>query len=323
MTKSFYSNGKLLLTGEYAVLDGALSLALPTKYGQSMLVEEMDTHELCWRSFDENEDIWFEGTIDLSARERAAKGETSFSNSSGNGRQKSAEWRAIAETLSEILYQAKKLNPDFLGHHKGYSVETKLSFSRDWGLGSSSTLINNIAKWAEVDAYQLVWNAFSGSGYDIACAQKNHPILYSLVGGKSMVSEVDFNPSFQDRLYFIHLNKKQNSREGIASYREKDFNKTLLVEKISAITRKTVSCTSLSEFESLMNAHETLLSQTLGMPTVKQLLFADFEGTIKSLGAWGGDFILATGNQKTPSYFKKLGYTTVVPFADMVLKPGI
>ena len=27
-------------------------------------------------------------------------------------------------------------------------------------------------------------------------------------------------------------------------------------------------------------------------------LFSDFNGSIKSLGAWGGDFILATGNQK-------------------------
>jgi mevalonate kinase len=29
---NFYSNGKLLLTGEYLVLDGAKSLALPTKF---------------------------------------------------------------------------------------------------------------------------------------------------------------------------------------------------------------------------------------------------------------------------------------------------
>ena len=37
-SQSYYSNGKLLITGEYAVLDGALSLALPTKFGQELNV---------------------------------------------------------------------------------------------------------------------------------------------------------------------------------------------------------------------------------------------------------------------------------------------
>jgi len=36
---SFYSNGKLLITGEYLVLDGAKALALPTKYGQGQIVK--------------------------------------------------------------------------------------------------------------------------------------------------------------------------------------------------------------------------------------------------------------------------------------------
>ena len=34
--KYFYSPGKLLLTGEYVVLDGAKSLAIPTIFGQSL-----------------------------------------------------------------------------------------------------------------------------------------------------------------------------------------------------------------------------------------------------------------------------------------------
>ena len=33
---NFYSPGKLMLTGEYLVLDGASSLALPTMLGQSL-----------------------------------------------------------------------------------------------------------------------------------------------------------------------------------------------------------------------------------------------------------------------------------------------
>ena len=55
--QTFYSNGKLLITGEYVVLDGALSLALPTKFGQSLIIESINDQKLVWKSFDEKEEI--------------------------------------------------------------------------------------------------------------------------------------------------------------------------------------------------------------------------------------------------------------------------
>ena len=39
----FESNGKILLTSEYLVLDGAISLALPSKLTQKLFVEEIDS----------------------------------------------------------------------------------------------------------------------------------------------------------------------------------------------------------------------------------------------------------------------------------------
>ena len=39
MKTTYYSNGKLLITGEYLVLDGAEALALPTKFGQNLIIE--------------------------------------------------------------------------------------------------------------------------------------------------------------------------------------------------------------------------------------------------------------------------------------------
>ena len=38
--QTFYSNGKLLLTGEYVVLDGAKALAVPTRFGQNLIVKK-------------------------------------------------------------------------------------------------------------------------------------------------------------------------------------------------------------------------------------------------------------------------------------------
>ena len=49
----FYGHGKLLLTGEYFVLDGAMALALPTTVGQSMKVRYRHSYQptLNWKSF--------------------------------------------------------------------------------------------------------------------------------------------------------------------------------------------------------------------------------------------------------------------------------
>ena len=52
---------------------------------------------------------------------------------------------------------------------------------------------------------------------------------------------------------------------------------------------------------------------------MKKLKFKDFKGEIKSLGAWGGDFILASGDD-SPSYFKSKGYKTIIKFDDMVYR---
>jgi hypothetical protein len=55
-----------------------------------------------------------------------------------------------------------------------------LEFDRHSGLGSSSTVINNIAKYAGVDAFALNKIIFSGSGYDIACANAKKPVLFRI-----------------------------------------------------------------------------------------------------------------------------------------------
>ncbi len=306
----FYSNGKLLLTGEYAVLDGATALAVPTKFGQDLVVEKIQEPQLVWGSFTHDGECWFEAIFDLPKLRLV----NATFNSDKEG---SAEF--IAETLQSILQEAKKLNPEFLQSKTGFIVKTHLTFPRNWGLGSSSTLINNIAQWANVNAYELLGNAFSGSGYDIACAQNDTPILYKLAEKKPIVDRCNFNPSFNENLFFVHLNQKQNSREGIQRYRENNKNKQESIDLLSDITFRFAKSENLKEFEYLMKEHERLISSIIGLPTVQEKLFPDYFGTIKSLGAWGGDFILATGNENTPAYFKEKGYTTILSYSEMIL----
>lgn len=302
LKKTFYSNGKLLLTGEYAVLDGAMALAVPTKYGQTLEVEISDKQEINWKSYDEQNKIWFEDNFDLDNFESAEP------------------QNPISKTLSNILLEARKLNPEFLFKGKGYKVNTKLDFPRNWGLGTSSTLINNIAQWSKTDAFTLLNNSFGGSGYDIAAAQNNFPILYKIENKKPKIKKATLDWDFKESLFFVHLNQKQDSKKGIAHYKNTGANQAA-IQGVSEISLKLCQCKSLVQFENLIEEHERIISKTIGLTTIKESLFKDYPGAVKSLGAWGGDFVLATGNEDNKDYFRGKGFETIISFLDMT-KPN-
>ena len=291
----FFAHGKLLLTGEYAVLDGALAIALPTQYGQEMHITPSEREGIFFRSLTQKGIPWYEGQLFV--------GDTN----------------PITQTLERILSQAQRMQPNFLTGQSVH-VETRLDFPREWGLGSSSTLISMIAEWAEVDPYELLWNSFGGSGYDIACARASSPILYQLIEGKAKVYPIYYNPPFAASLFFVYLNKKQNSREGIALYQGLKKNKKPLVTQLSQLTEEIYRTHSLDTFSKLLSEHEAVLSSYLRLSTAKDSLFKDFSGTIKSLGAWGGDFVLAIGEESyIKEYFISKGMQTILPFAQMIL----
>jgi mevalonate kinase len=303
MKTTFYSNGKLLITGEYLVLDGAKALALPTKFGQNLTVEKSNGNEIKWTSYDADGSIWFDETIPLTEIVSTTPFET----------------ESIKNTLITILRTAYQLNPNELLISEGYVVTTRLTFPRKWGLGTSSTLINNIAQWFKIDAFTLLKNSFGGSGYDIACAQNNDPVLYQLEQGKPIVEAAKFNPSFSKNIYFVYLNQKQSSKSAIASYREKKNNLETQKEVINQITQKVLQAENEITFAQTLENHEELLSTILETKTVKETLFPDFNGTIKSLGAWGGDFVLVVSRENPKSYFLDKGYETVIQYSDMIL----
>ncbi|MDN3724846.1 GYDIA family GHMP kinase [Aequorivita sp. SDUM287046] len=297
--RKFHSNGKLLLTGEYVVLDGASALAFPTKYGQSLEVENSEKERIHWQSFDEKGEVWFEEFFDLK----------NFENQTGQAE--------ISNTLSKILREARNLNPDFLIKSDGINIKTKLDFPRIWGLGTSSTLINNIAQWAAVNPFDLLKNSFGGSGYDIAAAQSDAPILYELKNKRPEFRKVHLPWDFTDSLFFVHLNKKQDSKEGIERYRNASV-RPKDIENISDISKKLLQCRTLKDFENLMESHEKVISEIIKMESVKQRLFPNFNGIVKSLGAWGGDFVLATGAESEMDYFRNKGFGTIISFSEMV-----
>lgn len=303
-SQTYYSNGKLLLTGEYVVLDGAESLAVPTRFGQNLVVNEGKSDGLQWTSFDADQSIWFTDTIAFDA----------IKNRIGSDLND-----PVKNTLIEILYHAHILNPKVLSN-KGYEVETHLTFPRNWGLGTSSTLINNIAQWFQIDAFKLLHASFGGSGYDIACAQTNHAIVYQLIEELPSFTSVPFEPSFKAHIYFVYLNQKQSSKSAIANYLTQRHKSIAIVPKINKITQQIIHCKTLSEFAQLMEYHEILMSEILETTTIKERFFSDFDGVIKSLGAWGGDFIMVIAPENPTQYFKDKGFDVLLSYDELILQ---
>lgn len=298
----FYSNGKLFILGEYYVLQGAKVFALPTKFGQYLNVFPIQSKVLSWKSYDADGSVWYND--DIAIADVLSNNQTSTDK--------------VRNTLIDILHQAHLMNPLIL-ESNGFVVETKLTFPRNWGLGTSSTLINNIAQWFQIDAFQLLEKSFGGSGFDIACAQHNTPVTYQKKGSEVAVEEVIFNPAFKENIYFVYLNQKRDSKEAIANFRKKQKNLTNEIVEVSKMTDDLLTITDLNHFINFFKKYESNLGGILEVPTIQEQLFPDFEGLVKSLGGWGGDFVMVASHQNPESYFKSKGYATIISYNDMIL----
>lgn len=292
-----------MITGEYTVLDGAIALALPTKFGQYLHVADAENKTFSWKSYDKDGSIWFEDEISFEV----------VKNKSHNNSE-----NTIRNTLIDILHQAYRQKPDFIENSSGYKITTTLTFPRFWGLGTSSTLLNNIAQWLKIDAFELLRESFGGSGYDIACAQNDTPILYQLEGEKTFVKPIAFQPEFAKNIYFVYLNQKQSSKTAINAYRNKRQNIEDIIPEINKITAAAVKADNSNEFSKIMQSHEIIMSHVLETQTVKEAIFHDFKGIVKSLGAWGGDFVMVISEENPEAYFKARGYDTIISYTNMI-----
>jgi mevalonate kinase len=303
----FYGHGKLLLSGEYFVMDGAMALALPTSVGQSMKVKYRHSYQptLNWKSYDHSGKVWFESDYEF-WHFKPIKTQTSDKQ----------------DFVHQVLRAARMQNPHFLRDDVDVFVETKIEFPLEWGLGSSSTFLYNIAQWAYVSPFELMKKTIGGSGYDIACAQAMGPIRFQKTDNKPQWESATFNPSFKDSLFFIYLGQKQSSEQEVLKYQSaKIEGKQQIVQELSQLTLEMISCQSLGSFNKIITCHENIISTALNYEKVKTKFFSDYWGEVKSLGAWGGDFVLATSDrspQETRDYFTSKGFSTFIPFSEIV-----
>jgi len=276
MSSRYFSHGKLMISGEYLVLSGATAFALPVRFGQSLQVLESGSQgKLNWKTL-VKENHWFSAGFSIPDFEVINHNDSK-----------------AADFVRNLLHAARALNPAFLHGNKGFEVVCSVDFDLQWGLGSSSSLISNVAYWAEVDPLELHARVSKGSGYDVACARSEKPILFKSNNSKVQISTVDFQPPFSENIFFIYLGRKKDSQAEVNKFMSGKDHYSSEVDRISAISLEMAACTSSEKFGSLMREHEQIMAGVLGKPTLKESLFSGFPGEIKSLGAWGGDFAMA------------------------------
>ncbi|MEI6574862.1 MAG: GYDIA family GHMP kinase [Bacteroidota bacterium] len=300
---SYRANGKLLISGEYLVLKGATALAIPLIFGQTLSISDSNTDHISWESHDKSGRWFFEEIKPGSFAVLDTDSET------------------IAGKLNTILIAAKKLNPDFL-KKGGICVTMSANYPLHWGLGSSSSLISLISQWAKVDSWELYRHCFNGSGYDLACAKNDFPLFYRLIDSKQEIIRANPGEALKKYSYFAFLGKKQDSSVEVDSFL---LNNKVSGHDIARITALSIDICNEGNYDSLYKKvaeHESIISEILCRPTLKEERFPGFPGMVKSLGAWGGDFAMFVSDlpgMKVTSLLKNLGIAdTIYTFNELI-----
>ena len=303
---SIHANGKILLTGEYLVMEGAVALAVPLKVGQEFTLAKGEKEGvLAWEAYD-TDGQWFRGVFSL-------PGLTVLESTDD----------AIARKLERLLLAARSLNRSFLSDGSGLKAVTRLSFNRNWGFGSSSTLISIVARWAGIQPVELHRLVSKGSGYDVACSIAESPVFFKIQDNRHEMTSVDFDPPFAENMFLVYLGNKQYSDTEVENFSQQsggDLSRQ--IQRISEISLQLSKENNLESFMNLLSEHENIIAGILGRETVKDMLFSDFKGVVKSLGAWGGDFVLAVstlGEAYIRDYFISKSLLTLLPYSSVAL----
>jgi mevalonate kinase len=277
----FYSRGKLLFTGEYLVLKGATALTAPLVLGQSLTFKTNNQPGTVQWTSNEKGSNWFRATFKLPFFELVESSD-----------------ELIALNLLRYFNALKVLNPSIAEAKRGYSFVSDLEFDRSWGFGSSSSLTSNLAYWADVDPFKLHQHVSKGSGYDVVCSREEGPVLFSTDGSGFQTETVDLDPAITDALYFVYLGQKASSDREVSRFLQKGKSFKSEIHQISELSRHIAYAKNIRDVCFYIKEHEQIIASILKMEPLKETLFRDFQGEVKSMGAWGGDFALVAWQEE-------------------------
>ncbi len=297
--RTFFAHGKLLLTSEYVVLDGVPALAVPTVLGQRLeAIEAATSSFLHWTALDSNGRVWLDGIL-----ERTEGG-----------------WKASDEALEPVAYllnASEKISQRTL---PGGQVRTQLEFPSNYGWGSSSTLISLVAQWQGIDALPLHFATQNGSGYDAVCATAPGPLWYRKTADQTAEWKSTSLAHWpHNSLYLVHLGHKQQSAADVVRYRS--LTPSLSdVKGIEHAARALFEAATFDDWGHAARIHETRMAAILGRTPISEGALKGYPHACKSLGAWGGDFVLVQVADDTDlQWFKDQGFSTVLPWKTSVV----
>lgn len=290
-SRSVFSHGKLILMGEYAVMHGADAICLPLNTGQRFMSSPSDDGKIHWQ--------WSYKDILMAGFFADAETLTQTSEVTGN-----VFWPI------DLINLIRKSNPDFLKN--GARLEFHNLFPPRWGLGTSSATISSLCRLAGVDPFKINQDLTGGSGADIATAISDKWILYRK-GITPQIWTIPVNYRFAENTWFVYSGKKQQTATHISKVSTLFEREPGSWAPVNEFVYRFIAATTLPELMKIVYDHELFIAEATGLLSIRYR-FPDFPGTIKSLGAWGGDFFMVLSQQNdefVKNYFNQKGFRDV------------
>ena len=275
-----------MLCGEYAVTIGIEALALPVSLGQWMYVWEFDSpgggDRLIWEAKEKDGSTWLNESFALPLETMEAETE------------KSSERDRSREVLHSMLSMVAE---GFWKTGKSYRIETQLEFDRSSGLGSSSTMVANFARFAGLDAQKVQQKVLGGSGYDVALAELGKGLVFWKNAEVANWDAWKLSADLTSKWKIVFLGKKQNSRNALADVKGKlmEIEKDdFLMHQLQQVCAAVKMANQVPMLEAGLEMWQAILAMSLGLETPYQhFKFQPTKGGLcKWLGAWGGDMLL-------------------------------
>lgn len=275
-----------MLCGEYVVIIGVEALALPVSLGQWMYVWEFDSpgggDRLIWEAKEKDGSTWLNESFALPLEAMEAEAE------------KSSERDRSREVLHSMLSMVAE---GFWKTGKSYRIETQLEFDRSSGLGSSSTMVANFARFAGLDAQKVQQKVLGGSGYDVAVAELGKGLVFWKNAEVANWDAWKLSADLTSKWKIVFLGKKQNSRNALADVKGKlmEIEKDdFLMHQLQQVCAAVKMAKQVPMLEAGLEMWQAILAMSLGLETPYQhFKFQPSKGGLcKWLGAWGGDMLL-------------------------------
>ena len=231
--------------------------------------------------------------------------------------------RGLVPTYGSRLFSLNDIQSESIQQDNNRGEKTKIEFFKFLNTANFKFIFRKLLDLSSFRSDNFFVNQVQSMFFGKAVKKKLNRDFFSVNPNQLYFSNDDYKSKFVSDSQmstivqnFVYLNKKQDSNKEIDKFFEMKIS-DLTINRLSDLTLEFVNSKTLLDFQNCIKKHENIISETLKTTPVKNKYFNDYKGEIKSLGAWGGDFILAAGPINSKKYFYEKGYKTVFNFKEI------